>query len=50
MADSEKKSFDGNVPEQITGADAVLRSLIAEGIDTIFGYPGGAIIQFTTTC
>jgi len=44
MSDSEKKSFDGNVPEQITGAEAVLRSLIAEGINTIFGYPGGAII------
>lgn len=27
-----------------TGADAVLRSLIAEDVDLIFGYPGGAIM------
>jgi acetolactate synthase I/II/III large subunit len=30
--------------EQITGAEALLRSLIEEGVDTIFGYPGGAIM------
>ena len=29
---------------QITGAEALVKSLIAEGVDTIFGYPGGAII------
>ncbi|MCB0515478.1 MAG: biosynthetic-type acetolactate synthase large subunit [Chitinophagales bacterium] len=28
----------------ITGAEAVMRSLIQEGVDTIFGYPGGAIM------
>lgn len=27
-----------------TGAEAVLRILLAEGVDTVFGYPGGAII------
>jgi acetolactate synthase-1/2/3 large subunit len=30
--------------ESITGADALLRCLIEEGVDTIFGYPGGAIM------
>ena len=30
--------------EKITGAEALLRSIEAEGVDTIFGYPGGAII------
>ncbi len=30
--------------EHITGAEALLRCLIAEGVDTIFGYPGGAIM------
>ena len=30
--------------EVITGAEAVLRCLIAQGVDTIFGYPGGAIM------
>ncbi|PWT99509.1 MAG: acetolactate synthase, large subunit, biosynthetic type [Bacteroidetes bacterium] len=28
----------------ITGSQAVLNALIAEGVDTIFGYPGGAIM------
>lgn len=28
----------------ITGAEGLLKSLICEGVDTIFGYPGGAII------
>lgn len=30
--------------ERITGADALIRSLLCEGVDTVFGYPGGAII------
>ena len=30
--------------EQITGAEALMRSLKAEGVTTIFGYPGGAIM------
>ena len=27
-----------------TGADAIMQSLVAEGVETIFGYPGGAIM------
>lgn len=30
--------------ELITGAEALMRSLIHENVDTIFGYPGGAIM------
>lgn len=30
--------------EKITGAEVLMRSLAAEGVDTIFGYPGGAIM------
>jgi len=30
--------------KNITGAEAVVLSLLAEGIDVIFGYPGGAIM------
>ncbi|MFO7658588.1 MAG: biosynthetic-type acetolactate synthase large subunit [Bacteroidales bacterium] len=35
-----------NVPAKtrITGSEAVMRSLIAEGVETVFGYPGGAIM------
>ena len=29
---------------KISGSEAVMQCLIAEGIDTIFGYPGGAIM------
>ncbi len=29
---------------QISGAEALLKCLIEEGVDTIFGYPGGAIM------
>ena len=28
----------------ISGAEAVIRSLLAEDVKTIFGYPGGAIM------
>lgn len=35
--------------ETITGAEAIVRSLIHEGVDTVFGYPGGAIIPFYDT-
>lgn len=31
-------------PSKITGAEAILRSLIEEKVDTIFGYPGGAMM------
>lgn len=30
----------------ISGAEVLIKSLMAEGVDTIFGYPGGAIIPF----
>ena len=29
---------------QITGAEGLIKSLICEGVDTVFGYPGGQII------
>ena len=38
---SEQKKKD--LP-RISGAEAVIRSFIEEGVETIFGYPGGAII------
>lgn len=30
--------------EIITGGEALMRSLVSEGIETVFGYPGGAIM------
>src|SRR6201991_4083112 len=32
------------VGEQLTGAEIVLRALADQGVDTIFGYPGGAVL------
>lgn len=29
---------------RVSGAEALILSLIEEGVDTIFGYPGGAIM------
>ncbi len=42
VAKSSKVSSTDTV--RIKGAEAVLKCLLAEGIDTIFGYPGGAIM------
>lgn len=33
-----------NYEAEVTGAEALLKCLIEEGVDTIFGYPGGAIM------
>lgn len=35
--------------ETITGAEAIARGLIHEGVDRVFGYPGGAIIPLYDT-
>jgi acetolactate synthase I/II/III large subunit len=42
--EEEKTNEQVNGQERITGADALLRCLVEEGVDTIFGYPGGAIM------
>lgn len=41
--EKEQEKKTGTV-EHITGAEAVIRSLLAEDVETIFGYPGGAIM------
>ncbi len=35
--------------ETITGTEAIVRGLIHEGVDRVFGYPGGAIIPLYDT-
>ena len=39
-----KAETNNTTTERITGAEAVVRCLIAEGVDVMFGYPGGAIM------
>lgn len=43
-SDSSKKMNKNNPPKKMNGALALIHSLLAEGVDTIFGYPGGAIM------
>jgi len=33
-----------NKPTQISGSQAIINALLAEGVSTVFGYPGGAIM------
>lgn len=40
----EKAPVQVNGFEHISGAEALLNCLVEEGVDTIFGYPGGAIM------
>jgi acetolactate synthase-1/2/3 large subunit len=42
--ETEQSPEQVNGREHITGAQALLDSLLAEGVDTVFGYPGGAIM------
>src|SRR3546814_6391681 len=35
-----------NAPTPMTGARWLVQALAAEGVDTLFGYPGGAIMPF----
>lgn len=42
----EKKAADRSYQEKITGSEAIIHSLLEEGIHTVFGYPGGAIMPF----
>ena len=39
-----KKTYLNQPSEKITGCEALVRCLIAEGVDIIYGYPGGAIM------
>lgn len=43
---SDSKDYTVQTPEEVVlnGSHAVIRSLLAEGVETIFGYPGGAIM------
>jgi acetolactate synthase I/II/III large subunit len=40
----EKKKTAKQTTLSLSGSEAVLKALVAEGVDTIFGYPGGAIM------
>ncbi|MBO0341116.1 MAG: biosynthetic-type acetolactate synthase large subunit [Bacteroidota bacterium] len=41
---AEKKDSKSQKAIRITGAEAIIHCLLAEGVDLIYGYPGGAIM------
>ncbi len=45
----ETTTVQVNGYEHITGAEALLNCLVEEGVDTVFGYPGGAIMPIYDT-
>ena len=40
----QKQQEVNSKKERISGSEAVVRCLLAEGVDTLYGYPGGAIM------
>lgn len=44
VANTGHKTVPATKKRTVTGSEAVILSLIEEGVDTIFGYPGGAIM------
>ncbi len=39
-----KPSVKGATPVKVTGSEAIILSLLSEGVNEVFGYPGGAIM------
>ena len=35
--------------QEITGAEIVLQSLVEQGVEVVFGYPGGAVLPIYDT-
>lgn len=46
MNTQKEKTLESNTSAtmRISGSEAVIRCLLAEGVDTLYGYPGGAIM------
>ncbi len=42
----EKVELENQKSLRISGAEAIIHCLLAEGVDLIYGYPGGAIMPF----
>ncbi|HAS47013.1 MAG TPA: biosynthetic-type acetolactate synthase large subunit [Microscillaceae bacterium] len=42
--ETAQANTSSKIRKKVTGAEALILSLLEEGVDTIFGYPGGAIM------
>lgn len=40
----DPKTANTKTEQMYSGSEILLRSLVAEGVDTVFGYPGGAVL------
>jgi acetolactate synthase-1/2/3 large subunit len=40
----EKQQKESKTTERISGSEAIIKCLLAEGVDILYGYPGGAIM------
>jgi acetolactate synthase-1/2/3 large subunit len=40
----QAKDQTGAPPQMLTGAQILVRALVDQGVDTLFGYPGGAVL------
>ena len=40
----QNKTESAETTERISGSEAVIKCLLAEGVDILYGYPGGAIM------
>ena len=40
----KKSTHKNEITERISGSEAVIKCLLSEGVDTLYGYPGGAIM------
>ncbi len=45
MNDKETPNNSSSDPELLSGGDALVRALQEEGVEKIFGYPGGAVLH-----
>ncbi len=43
-APTKADSENDTKPEMMTGAEVVIKALVDQGVDVIFGYPGGAVL------
>ena len=41
---SKQKQYLEQPKERISGSEAIVRCLLAEGVEILYGYPGGAIM------
>lgn len=41
---NQEKPVSAPAPATMTGAEIIIRALLDQGVDTIFGYPGGAVL------